>query len=225
MKIALAFLAFLAGCSSVQQTLDTKLFYKRDVEIEINQVKHEGVTVVPHSQRYDITLRPKGDLDLILLRTCHREYSGEKVSSGFLSSKVFKYIYVPVPGVEDHGVCPLRVDVYESSKGRHSWALIDFESPDHTVTGQLTCNGEIRRFRGVSICQGKAGTIQHVEFDAPVRFAPAPNGCAAPKMISPNVAELKLSLGECLFYFDTQSGQMGRLTTVGYEGVLVREGQ
>lgn len=221
----LLFLFLLLGCASTQQVLDPKLFYKRDVEIEVNGLKYEGVTVVPHSQKYDLTLRPKGDLDLILLRSCHREYSGEKISSGFLSSRVFKYSYAPVPGLEDKGACPLRVDVYESAKGRHSWALIDFETPDLTIPGKMVCNGEIKGFNGVSICQGKTKTIQRVEFYEPVRFAPAAEGCGAPKKLSSNLYEFDLSLGECLYYFDTRDGKMGRLITIGYEGVLVREGQ
>lgn len=219
------FSLLLFGCASTQQVLDPKLFYKRDVEIEINGHKYEGVTVVPYSQKYDVTLRPKGDLDLILLRTCHREYSGEKISSGFLSSKAFKYSYSPVAGIEDKGACPLRVDVYESAKGRHSWALIDFESPDLTVPGKIVCNGEVRGFNGVSICQGKKSTIQRVEFYESVRFAPPPEGCTAPKKLAHNLYEFDLSLGECLYYFDTREGKLGRLITIGYEGVLVREGQ
>jgi len=193
--------------------------------IEINGKIFEGVTVVPNNFRYDMILRPKGNLDLVLLRTCHREFSGEKISSGFLSSKEFKYSYAPIHGIEDVGTCPMRIDVYESGKGQHSWAFLDFESPELKVKGKLLCNGEIRDFNGVAVCQGKTGTIQRVQISEPIRFAPNSPLCDTPHRTQDGSWQFKLSRGECLYHFDTRDGRLGRLTAIGYEGVLVREGQ
>lgn len=218
----LFFLLLLSACSSVNQVLDPNVFYKRDIEIEVNGQKREGVSVTAKAESYNIILRPKADLDLVLLKTCHREFTGEKLSSGFLSSKAFKYNYVPMKGIEDLGSCPLRIDVFESGKGRHSWAMLDFESPDLTIKGKMTCNGFEVHFSGVSICQGKAETTQRVEFTEAVRFAPS--NCDAPDKISEFIWDFHLSFGECLFYFDNKQGNIGRITTIGYSGVLVREG-
>ena len=217
----------LASCSSVQQQLETDMFYKRDVGIEVNGKLYEGVTTVPHATSYKITLVPKGEPDLMLIRSCHREYSVEKSSSGwfiFGKKNKFQYEYTPVPGIEDSRVCPLRVDVYESGKGRHSWALVDMESPDYEIRYQLTCNGEIISVNGVGVCQAKEQTIQAVKFSMPVRFAPPPSGCATPKKVGPSY-EIQSSVGECLYHFDTEDGRLGRLTVVGFQGVLVREAQ
>lgn len=218
-------IALLAGCSSVQQKLDPQVFYKRDIEIEINGEIHEGVTVVPQSDSYRFVFTPKGNIDLILLRTCHREFSGEKLSSGWFQKGKFKYEYKPVIGIEDSRVCPMRIDAYESDKGRHSWALVEFEHTSYRLQAELTCNGKVNLLRGVGVCQAKSGTVQRLRFFEPVRFSPPkPEQCGAP-VKKGNWYEIEVTPGECLYHFDSKDGKIGRLTMVGYQGVLVREAQ
>ncbi len=221
----LVFISVLAGCSTTNQILDTNLFYKRDIGIEVNGKQYEGVVVIPKAPKYNLVLKAKGKLDLVLIRSCHREFSGEKLSSGWLGNNSFKYEYVPTPGIEDTRTCPLRVEVYEAEKGRNSWALLDFESPDYVVPYWLQCNGSVTRPSGVGVCQTKAGLAQRVRFDEPIRFAPPePVGCALP-MKKDGAYEFLATTGECLYHFDTQDGRKGRLIVIGYQGVLVREAQ
>lgn len=221
----------LAACSSVHQKLDPKLFYKRDIKIEVNGRGYEGVVTIPKSREYRIKMSPKGEMDLVLIRSCAREDSAEKQGgeSGFFiwsSRKTFEYLYRPNRGLEDEGVCPLRVDVYESEKGRHSWALLDFEHPDYKLEFQTDCNGRREHHNGVAVCQARKGLIQRLHFPEPVRFsAPLPENCPKPKRKGIYFYEFPLELGECLYHFDTKSGKMGRLTTVGYEGILIRGAQ
>jgi len=207
--------------------LNPDLFYKRDIGIRVNDGWFLGVTVVPYSSEYSIELTPRGDMDLILLRTCHREFTVEKYkgSSGFIfwkSAKTFQYRYIPVPQLENRGVCPMRVDVYEEEDGRHSWAFLDFEHPDYTLRAELICNGEVVSVNGVGVCQAKSETVQAIRLMKPVRFAPPePSGCSIPSRVG-NHYEIDVSLGECLYTYDSEDGQLGRLTVIGYEGVLVR---
>ncbi len=225
--VAAAGMLLLTSCASTNQVLEQGVFYKRDVGIEVNGRTYEGVVVVPKASKYSLTMRPKGKLDLVLLRTCHREYTGEKLSPGFLGmgGGAFRYEYVPDPGLEDVRVCPLRVEVYESEKGRHSWSLIDFEHPDYAIKYTLHCNGSVSSPNGVGVCQTKAGLLQRLAFEEPIRFAPPePVGCALP-MKKNGAYEFAATLGECLYHFQTWDGRLGRLTVVGYEGVLVRETQ
>lgn len=225
-SVLLLILGIVAGCSSVTQQLDPKLFYKRDIGIEINAKTYEGVVVVPRAEKYDLVLTPKGDIDLILLRTCHREYTAEKLSAGWFKKDKFKYEYKPVPTLESDGVCPMRVDMYESDPGRHSWAFIDFEHPDYDLKAVLTCNGEISTINGVGVCQAKQTTIQRLRFTEPVQFAPPePSTCQAPKKKPDGAYEWEVSLGECLYHARTREGRLARVTVIGYEGVLVREAQ
>lgn len=223
---ALCALYLLAGCSSTSQVLEPGLFYKRDLSIEVNGQSHEGVVVVPRASQYEIVISPRGDADLLRIQSCHREESFEKISGGWFKKNQFKYSYSPRPGLEDEGVCPLRIDVYEAKPGRHSWALIEMEHPDYTVSARLHCNGSTSVFNGVGVCQGKSDTIQKLEFMQEVRFAPPmPSSCSEPKKVDGLSWEFQMSYGECLFHFQTRDGRVGRLTTVGYTGLLVREAQ
>lgn len=225
--VAAAGMLLLTSCASTNQVLEPNIFYKRDIGIEVNNRTYEGVVVVPKASRYSLLLRPKGKLDLVLVRSCHREFSGEKLSPGFLGmgGGAFKYEYVPTPGLEDVRVCPLRIEVYEATRGRHSWSLIDFEHESYRLQYLLQCNGSVSRPNGVGVCQTKAGLLQRLTPDEPIRFAPPePVGCALP-MKKNGAYEFAATLGECLYQFDTREGKLGRLTVIAYDGVLVRETQ
>lgn len=217
----------LAGCSTVHQPLEPGVFYKRDIGIEVNGRAYEGVVVVPYASKYDLILEPKGDLDMVLLRTCHREETVEKMQAKkfWRSSSTGKYLYnfEPIKGLETGRVCPLRIDVYEAAKERHSWAHVEFESPDYTIEYELACNGETKLVRGVGVCQAKKETVQRVKFLEPVQFAPVePSGCSVPVWVD-NAYEIEVYGGECLYQVRNRAGDMARLTTIGYGGVLIRE--
>lgn len=226
--LVLGCLLHLVACSGVQQTLSPDVFYKRDIQLQINGGTYTGVTVVPHAVSYSVTLIPPGNIDLMLIRSCHREYSIEKVDSGwslFGSKKQkFTYQYTPIAGIEDTRVCPLRIDIYESSAGRQSWALLDFEDPKYTLQSDVTCNGSVIHVNGVGACQAKEQTVQAIKFSQPVRFAPSPLGCNDPKKVADHY-EISASVGECLYTFDSQDGKLGRMILIGWQGVLVREAQ
>lgn len=228
-SVILAIVVFLtfAGCASYQK-LEPGVFYKRDIGIVINGQDFEGVVAVPYAKKYDITVAPKGNLDLALIRSCHREFTAEKQDKKFLWFNVgkgrFRYVYEPVPGIEDARVCPVRIDVYESSKGRNSWAFLDFENPNWKVPAILTCNGEIMRVNGVGVCQSKTNLVQKIQFLEPVRIEVPQTECSKP-VYRDGAYEIKTSTGECLYVFDTKDGRIGRLTVIGYQGVLVREAQ
>ena len=224
--IFLLFIFLLIGCAEYQ-VLEVDKYYKRDIGLEVNGKQYEGVTVIPRANKYEIIVEPKGDMDLILIRSCHREHSYEKQSKKFLWIQIgknsFQYLYEPSPK-ESEKTCPLRVEVYEAEKGRHSWALLDFEHPDYTLPARLLCNGEIKTPNGVSVCQAKAGLIQTIEFPEIIEFATPDEGCVRPEY-KDGAFDWEMSKGECLYEIRTADGKRHRLTAIGYEGVLVREGQ
>ena len=119
-KVACLVLFFLSGCATVFQELEVGTLYRRDANVFINGQEHAGVVVVPQSStgKYDFIVEPKGSIDLLILRTCHREYVAEKIDTGFLGlgGKKWKYTYYPMPGLEDIGFCPIRIDFFESAK-------------------------------------------------------------------------------------------------------------
>jgi len=215
----------VTGCTSTSQVLEPGTFYRRDIGIEVNGVQYQGVVTVPHAKSYDFVFQPKGDVDLLLIKNCHRTFSAEKLSPGWFGKNKFPYSYTPFPE-EDDRVCPVRVEVYESAKeGKHSWAFLDFENPKYALQYILTCDGNQRIINGVGVCQAKSDTAQWVRFNEPIRFAPAlPEKCSKPEK-KDGFFEIKTSVGECLYHFDTRDGRKGRLTVIGFQGVLVREPQ
>jgi hypothetical protein len=222
----LFFLCLLLSACSTYQTLTPGIYYKRDIEVTINSKVYEGVVVVPHAAQYEFKFSPKGDMDMIIIRSCQRTYAAEKQSGGFLGigkRKEFTYIYSPQFPIESDRVCPLRADAYESgSEARHSWSFVDFESPNWQIKYRLKCSDKVIDVNGVGVCQEMIDTTQRVEFGEPVRFAPSSPGCSNPVSKGSMAYEFKLSEGECLYVFDTQDGRLGRLTMIGYKGVLLR---
>lgn len=179
---------------------------------------YEGVTVLPRRGVYELVIKPVGKMDLLLVTTCHREESFNPKSKGFFKQdNSFKYRYTPQKGIEDIGSCTLRMDAFDKERGQHSWFMADFEGPKEQLKAQVTCNGEKKLYTGVSVCQSKAGLIQRIEFDEEVKYPPDPK-CPI------DGSFYKIPLGECVYVFrGMKSGKIHRHTTIGYQGILVRE--
>lgn len=207
------------------QVLDPTTFYKRDLALSINGIEHVGVGVVKAAGNYEIIVKPRSEIALLLIRSCHREDAFEKISPGWFGNNQFKYQYKPEPGLEIGRVCPLRIDTYDSKQGQNSWAFVEIEDAQYRLPFRVTCNGSDSAFTGVGTCQSKRALVQKIQFNEPVRFAPPlPDNCAKPKKVG-DAYEVEASLGECLYIFDSQDGKLGRLVLIGYDGILVRSAQ
>jgi len=198
--------------------------YRRDMSISVNGLSKEGVLVVPKSSNYKIEVEGKAKIDLFSIQSCHREMFVTDIrDSGFwrVRSKV-RVDYSPSPGIEDKGACPIQLGGYEKSKGRHSWALVDFETNEETLKAELSCNGEVARGRGVSICQSRAGLVQKIVFEKPVIYSPD-KGCELGELAG-NTLKFNIKKGVCVYYFaEIAKPHRGhRLTTIGYDDILVR---
>lgn len=215
------------SCSSIPQQLEQNTFYKRDLKFTVNGQAIDGSGVVDENSQYEIQLASKDTVAMLLIRSCHREQTFEKVgcqSSGLfgLGSKTcFKYSYSPVSDIETNRVCPLRLEAYDSEDGKHGWGLLDFRSDKFQVPFRLSCNGVVSDERGVATCQGRVEAVQRISFSEPIRFAESPN-CEKPQKVDDSY-EIKVSKGECLYMFDTKDGRLGRLLILGFDGILVRE--
>lgn len=183
---------------------------------------------IPKADSYNIKLESAGNMDMVLWRSCAREDSGSQKKPGFFifsGNNKTEYVYNPLPGLEDTGTCPLRIDVYEVEKGQHSWAFLEFEHPDYLLPFDLDCNGRKKTFSGVGTCQQKAGLLARVHFDEPIMFAPPePDKCPTPKRIEKGVYKWEVGTGECLYHFKTSAGLLGKFISIGYQGVLIRGG-
>ena len=218
----------LTSCSTTAfQRLDTAVFYKRDIQIEVNGKKYEGVTVIPQAKSYKIKLESEGDMDMLLWRSCAREDSGSHKRPGnflFPKPNIVEYQYDPLPGLEDQHTCPLRIDSYQVKNGQHSWAFLTFEHTQYQVKFTLDCNGRPIRYNGVGACQQKQGLLARVHFPLPTMIAPPSDGCPMPENLGNYTYKWEVGAGECLYHFKTNDGKLGKFITIGYSGVLVRGG-
>jgi hypothetical protein len=218
--------SFGISCGSINQSVNPDVFYKRDMLIEINDLKAQGTLVVPKSKDYWFEIEARGKLDLFTLQSCHREITREKAGEGgiFGNAKKVQLGYTQVPGLEDQGGCQVQLGGYEREKGRNSWALIDFETDDAKLPARLKCNGSTIQSSGVSICQSRAGLIQEIYF-AVDTIANPPEGCEIPRPADLKTYRFTMPKGQCVLNFMEKGGdhREHRLTTLGYEGILIRE--
>jgi len=234
------FIIFLAGCSSLvtepSQQLDPNTLYKRDMIVTVNGVTFEGVGVAPMLDVNQFHIIARGDLNLFVMSTCHRETTKESAWNvqttvpdglfGWGSKKVDStreatFSYKPVVGIEDGIACPLELSGFDKA-GRHSWAFVDFVTKDMTLPGKIGCNGASRDFVGVEACQSRSGLYQTIDFPVPVMVSPD-RGCELPAQDSGRF-KFPVNKGKCVYIFKEVKGpRLARITTIGYESILVRD--
>lgn len=214
------------SCSLVSQKLDPQTFYRRDIQLDVNDQKFDGAGVPNFSDEYKIKIKSIGKIDMLTIQSCHRHESFENVGGGiFGASKTFTYIYRPIKGIEDGRGCLLDIGVYERSKGRHGWATLDFQTKmgAENLPAHLLCDGKEWSTdpNSVSICQAKNGTIQKIVFDHRVKVSPDAR-CDVMKTTDEMTYTYLMPVGECTFYFGDKYGNFHRHTTLGFENVLIR---
>lgn len=212
------------------QTLDQNKFYKRDMKLTVDGIAREGVLVAPRAASHSFDIEARGKLDLFTMESCHREVSIEDAGDkGWFADRRHSHVdYRPVPGMEDTGSCVVRFGGYEQSGGRHSWAIIDFEDAETTLPAQMKCNGENYGSNGVTICQSKQGLLQQIQFPTPVVVTPTA-ACPLPPAADGKTFLFPMPARECVFNFlevvrPGTPARQHRLTTIGYESILIRGG-
>jgi hypothetical protein len=231
--LILIFMIGLVSCNqNSYQTVEAEVFYKRDMILEVNGVKGEGVVVAPLSSSIPFYVVARGDLDLFTFTSCHREETAENAgnvteSQGswifkrtITKKREVKLTFSPTE-IENVGGCPILLGGYEQEKGRHSWGFVDFETPDAALPASVSCNGVTTKSKGVSICQARAGLIQSIRFASQVKVSPDA-GCEIGATES-DYFEFSIPKGQCVFAFMESTGRIHRLTTLGYEQILIRK--
>lgn len=112
------------------------------------------------------------------------------------------------------------ISSYEKDKGRHSFGIIEFKRDQYKLKFVLECDGNKTSDKGVSICQGKLGTTQRISFESPTKFASSDRCKDGVKQIG-NIFDVKIKKDLCVFTFKNEAGEFARLTTFGFESVLV----
>jgi len=207
-----------AFSSAPVQELDPKKVYKHDIKATINGVSGVGVLVVPKAHSYTITGESAGNLDLLTITTCHRDVSWSP------NAKKFTYEYTPSESLEANKSCPMLIGGYDK-KGQHAWAMIDFETDEAKLPALLKCNGYGQTFNGVSICQSRFSLTQFIEFKTPVRVLPQKDCPMSEPLNGGTRFEFPIVKGYCVYAFmeTAPEKRVHRLTTIGYESILLRE--
>lgn len=209
-------LTLVFGCSSFQKEQDPRVYYKRDVKITWNKKEWRGTATLPKSAEYRLDFESPGKMDLFTISSCHREYQKEDV--GYEHD----YTYRPVPGLEDGPACPIQISGFDKNKGKHTFGFINFESPELTAKGKLYCNGANWDAVGVSVCQGRSGLIQKIEFEKETKVVSS-DECKWTKS-SGIVYLFSLYPRECQYLFEEiETGKRFRLDTIGYEDIFIRQ--
>jgi len=200
--LCLFIMQLFLGCASVYQKLDSATYYKRDIFLEVNGQVFEGVGVPKRALSYKIKVKARGTIDMITVRSCHREFAYEEPSKGWFSKgNTFEFVYTPIPGIEDGSGCLLDIGTFEKDKGRHGWGLLSFEGKNEQTNAALKCNGQfLKSTHSVSVCQGREGTLQEIQFDHRVKVSPDA-GCKTMMTKDERRYQFTVSPKECNYYF------------------------
>ena len=218
--ILLALSLGLISCASLEQELDPKIYYENTLAIKVkvndDTYKFRGVGVLPNSLgEYNIDIKNplRGKLDFVKFSTCHRErtFTAE--------GKSLNIRFTPSP-IERHGSCLIKFEAY-SVKGKHGWGILDYNTHRERLQGKLRCNGYVNK-GSVLMCQSRFGLRQQISFSEEVTVVGQSSGCRiteAGKYFK--LLQFNIPRRECVFAFFSRSGERLRLTTIGYENVLI----
>lgn len=199
----------ITGCQTLSpELLDKEKTYKRTLRFEVDGIESYGTHVASKKTQYSFRFYLPEKPNMIELTSCHRD------EILYDPGRKLDYTYRPSPGIEDQPACLLEIAAFDE-KGKNYWALIDF-SLEEKLPAKINCNGKSYISSGVTICQSKAGLIQTIEFDKPVK---AVNQERCPKMqkMRDNFFEYVIAKGKCLYLFSDGKDEH-RLTTLGYDG-------
>lgn len=206
------------GCVSLNEQVDANTFYRYDIDINGNGLNSSGLTVLPVHKKYEFVFKSEGFIDTFTIKTCHQYRT--IVDDSIIKRKYVKITYIPSDLESTKRACPLFVHAYEKGKGRHSFGMIDFQRPFFSLKSKVSCNGTDGYFNGVSVCQSERGLIQQIAFDEKSSVEIQAK-CSSPTTKDNKTYQIKLSKGFCSYVFVSESGEWHRLTTYGFEKVLV----
>lgn len=224
-KLRVLFCLLLGGCQTVQAPADPTKIYKRDLQIKVNGLTGVGTLVVPKASSYAIEVQSRGRLDAFTITSCAREVVIKDIeeSGGWFRKKKGKVSYTYTPSAVEEEFCQLDLGGYDKEHGRHSWAMIDFEDSSTNLPAILTCNGEVKSSKGVSLCDSHEGLYQSISFTNPNVEVRAEDKCAKPGADGRGNFTFRISRDVCYYVFVEPEGmkRIHRLTTIGYDDVFI----
>lgn len=213
MRLVLIFMLF--GCATVQPQMDTQKLYRKDMAVKVDGVKMYGGTYVLNKRKaYEIkAYLYTRSVVVFKASSCHREIVWMK------PGKDVEFIYKPLNKLENDGYCPLELGGFDT-KAQHSWAFFDFINEEN-APANLACNGVVSTVYGVSICQTRSGLIQRIEFQGRMEGYNLKR-CNKAETEDYKTFTIEVNRGKCVYFFRGKT-VTHRLTTLGYDDVIVRD--
>jgi hypothetical protein len=222
--VIIVFLLSIISCADTQIKIDPLKHYKHDIYIWSRDSEGLGVIVAPKRDVYNFSFESEGIMDFFTFTTCSRQIAIEDAHSGMKRKKV--WIEYKPNDIEKTQVCPAVIRSYSES-GRHAYGFIDFENDLDVLSAKLTCGEIISNNKGVSVCQGREGLINKIEFDTEVLISPD-KGCDSIKSENGTWSGkgfiFNIDKGPCLTVFMEKAPphRMHRLNTLGYSEIIIR---
>lgn len=225
-----------SGCASLpklaQSVDNTPDVYQHMLKVKVNGQIIRGLGVVPlvsPPRKYDVKVYPDGQVDRIVIRSCHRIVAYDKPGDWWERLTGDTNVAVTIersPEIEDIGACAMEIDAYMGRKKQASFAVIDFQDSRPEVSLAFTgdCNGEKLSYpMGVGWCQSAAGLVQSFDFPEPVKA----NSTDCPGVVDKKERAherwtFPLPKGKCTFYFTANRAHANgmlmtaRLNTIGH---------
>ncbi len=202
---------------------DPEKVYRYDMAVIVNGEGADGIVVASESSSYEISIEAKQKLDLLTARSCHREISFDPVKSrrGIFGNSRKEFRFTFTPSQLEKQDCPLELYGFSKQNGRHSFAMIDFQSLGDQLEARLSCNGETRPQVGVALCQSRARLMQEITFKEKVKVSPD-ESCKIGPVTEGTTFRFGLVKGICTYIFlGLESKKTMRLTTIGYEDIVI----
>ncbi len=247
--VTFAFL-FLTGCASFQDIANiitgnssqkitrTPIWvYKPDLLIQVDGATFYGMGVSVLKPQTDVNIQSQIDIDRVEVSTCSRhdvcQYKGGalacdgsrfEISPGWFGNpgKFMVYHFIPDRKEKDDSCSNILIAIYDKNV-LAAWGYLDLRAnPNDNFPAQFTCNAIDWKFAGVSVCSAKAGTIQEINFAAPIDGFRADDSCGI-KKISPTEFEFQPAVGWCRASF-AQNKKFHDVIMNGYDEVLIRDG-
>lgn len=212
---------FLTGCMTVPGAASSQSpIYKLDLFGELDGVPwSEGIAVGSSAPSHTIQIESKTDVNLMRIISCHRfESFPDAIKTGwFRPNRGFEYDFNEAPGIEDNGVCLLRLQAFtkelksDGSPVGSAYGIMLFHNNNFTLPAENICNGADGQTTGTSICQSMNGLVQRIRFKTQVIVADdPPDGSNIPKackgtFVDAYTFQYETPLGECVAVFASLS--------------------
>lgn len=210
--IALAVCMSMTSCTPPPATAGNQaptpapIIYQYTLSGAIDGNAFQGVFVGTDDTDHDIKVESPTDVNIFTVQTCHRFFKAEDViSTGwFKTNRGYDYDFSPSPGIEDTGLCIIRLGSYTKQVGaQQAHAIGAMHTSSETLPGTNICDGSVGSTTGLSFCSTMVGLIERLEFPGPVLVSKVDlNGTLCQgSFVSPTVWQYKMPLGECAIEF------------------------